>query len=70
MLRKKRGVYSSKIIGQSEELKGEFEKGILFEKRIFSQRDTTNWSDKLYTFTNIFKDTIPSYHMKNLPERH
>ena len=39
-------------------------------KRTFSKSDTTNWSYKLYKITEIFKDTIPSYHIDNLPERY
>ena len=30
----------------------------------------TNWSYKLYKNTEIIKDTIPSYHIDNLPERY
>ena len=37
-------------------------------KRIFSEGDTTNWSYKLYKITEINNDTIPSYHIDNLPE--
>ena len=39
-------------------------------KRTFSKSDTTNWSYKLYKNTEIIKDTIPSYHIDNLPERY
>ena len=39
-------------------------------KRTFSKGDTTNWSYKLYKITEIIKDTIPSYHIDNLPERY
>ena len=39
-------------------------------KKMFSKRDTTNWSYKLYKITEIIKDTIPSYHIDNLPERY
>ena len=38
-------------------------------KRTFSQSDTTNWSLEIYKITEIIKDTIPSYHIDNLPER-
>ena len=30
----------------------------------------TNWSYKLYKITEIFYDTIPCYHIDNLPERY
>ena len=39
-------------------------------KKTFSKGDTTNWSYKLYKITEIFNDTIPSYHIDNLPERY
>ena len=39
-------------------------------KRTFSKGDTTNWSYKLYKVTEIINDTIPTYHIDNLPERY
>ena len=39
-------------------------------KKTFSKGDTTNWSYILYKITEIIKDTIPSYHIDNLPERY
>ena len=39
-------------------------------KKLFSKRDTINWSNKLYKITEIFNDTIPSYRFDNLPERY
>ena len=30
----------------------------------------TNWSYKLYRITEIINDTIPTYHIDNLPERY
>ena len=30
-------------------------------KRVFSKGDSTNWSYKLYTITEIIRDAIPSY---------
>ena len=38
-------------------------------KKMFSKGDTTNWSYNLYKITEIVNDTIPSYKIKNLPER-
>ena len=37
-------------------------------KRDFSKSDSTNWSYKLYTITEIIHDTIPSYRIDYLPE--
>ena len=39
-------------------------------KRVFSKGDSTNWSYKLYTITEIIHDTIPSYRIDYLPERY
>ena len=39
-------------------------------KKVFSKGDSTNWSDKLYTITEIIHDTIPSYRLDYLPERY
>ena len=38
--------------------------------RVFSKGDSTNWSYKLYTITEIIHDTIPSYRIDYLPERY
>ena len=39
-------------------------------KRVFSKGDSTNYSYKLYTLTEIIHDTIPSYRIDYLPERY
>ena len=39
-------------------------------KKTFSKGDTTNWSYELYRITELINDTIPSYHIDNLPERY
>ena len=38
-------------------------------KRVFSKSDSTNWSYKSYTITEVLYDTIPSYRIEYLPER-
>ena len=38
-------------------------------KRVCGKRDSTNWSEKLYTITESIHDTIPSYRIDYLPER-
>ena len=38
-------------------------------KRVFSKGDSTNYSYKLYTITDVIHDTIPSYRIDYLPER-
>ena len=40
------------------------------KRNIFSKGDSTNWSNKLYTITEIIDDTIPSYKINYLPERY
>ena len=37
-------------------------------KRVFSKGDSTNYSYKLYTITEVIHDTIPSYRIDYLPE--
>ena len=39
-------------------------------KKVFSKGDSTNWSYKLYTITEVIHDTIPSYRIDSLPERY
>ena len=39
-------------------------------KKIFSKCDSTNWSCKLYTITEVINDHIPSYRIDFLPERY
>ena len=39
-------------------------------KRVFSKGDSTNYSYKLYTITEIIHDIIPSYRIDYLPERY
>ena len=47
---------------------GDFRTAVL--KTTFSKSDTTNWSYKVYKITEIFIDTIASYHIDNLKERY
>ena len=39
-------------------------------KRVFSKGDSTNYSYKLYTITEVIHDTIPAYRINYLPERY
>ena len=39
-------------------------------KRVFSKGDSTNYSYKLYTITEVIHDTIPSYRIDYLTERY
>ena len=39
-------------------------------KKVFSKGDSTNWSYKLYTVTEVIHDSIPSYRINYLPERY
>ena len=39
-------------------------------RRVFSKGDSTNFSYKLYTITEVIHDTIPSYRINYLPERY
>ena len=39
-------------------------------KRVFSKSDSTNYSYRLYTITEVIHDDIPSYRINYLPERY
>ena len=39
-------------------------------KRVFSKGDSTKWSNKLYTITEVIHDTIPSYRIDYPLERY
>ena len=39
-------------------------------KKVFSKGDSTNFSSKLYTITEVIHDTIPSYRIDYLTERY
>ena len=39
-------------------------------KRVFSKRDSTNYSYKFYKVTEVIHETIPSYRIDYLPERY
>ena len=39
-------------------------------KRVFSKGDSTNWSYKLYTITEVIHDSIPTYRIDYVPERY
>ena len=66
-------VYSN-LKDKREILKTKYELGQLVRtadvKRVFSKGDSTNWSYKLYTITEVIHDTIPTYRIDYLPERY
>ena len=70
---KEKEVYSN-LQDRRVRQKPKFQLGQLFRtadiKRVFSKRDSTNYSYKLYTITEIIPDTIPSYKINYLPERY
>ena len=39
-------------------------------KQVFSKGDSTNWSYKLYTITEVIHDSVPSYRDDYLPKRY
>ena len=70
---KEKEVYSN-LRDDRVKLKPKFNLGQLVRtadiKRVFSKGDSTNWSYKLYTITEVIHDTIPSYRIDYLPERY
>ena len=73
-LKKNEGYVYKNLLDKRKKLKPKYEIGDLVRtadiKKMFSKSDTTNWSYKLYKITEIIKDTVPSYHIDNLPERY
>ena len=73
-LKKNKGFVYKNLLDKRKKLKPKYEIGDLVRRadimKMFSKSDTTNWSHKLYKITEIIKDTIPSYHIDNLPERY
>ena len=39
-------------------------------KKLLSKGDKKKWSYKLFEISEIIQDTIPTYHLDNLPERY
>ena len=73
-MKKNEGFVFKNLIDKRKKIKPKYEIGNLVRtadlRKTFSKGDTTNWSYKLYKITQIIKDTIPSYHIDNLPERY
>ena len=68
-----RKVYSN-LQDKRRQLNPKFKLGQLVRtadiKRVFGKEDSTNYSYKLYTITEVIHDTIPSYRRDYLPERY
>ena len=73
-LKKNEGYVYKNLLDKRNKIKPKFQINDLVRtadlKKTFSKGDTTNWSYELYKITEIIKDTIPSYHIDNLPERY
>ena len=73
-MKKNEGYVYKNLLDKRKKLKAKYEIGNLVRtadlKKTFLKSDTTNWSHKLYKITEIIKDTIPSYKIDNLEERH
>ena len=73
-LKKNEGYVYKNLLDKRKKIKPKYEIGDLVRtadlKKTFSKSDTTNWSHKFYKITEIINDTLPSYHIDNLPERY
>ena len=73
-LKKNEGYVYKNLLDKRKKVKPKFQINDLVRtadlKKTFSKGDTTNWSYKLYNITEIINDTMPSYHIDNLPERY
>ena len=73
-LKKNEGLVSKSFLDKRKKVEPKFQVNSLVRiadiKRLFSKRDTTKWSHILYKITEIINDTIQSYRIDNLKERH
>ena len=73
-LKKNEGYVYKNLSDKRKKIKPKYEIGDLVRtadlKKTFSKSGTPNWSYKLYKIKEIINDTIPSYHIDNLPERY
>ena len=73
-LKKNEGFVYTNVLDKREKITPKFQLNDLVRtadlKKKFSKGDTTNWSYKLYKLTEIINDTIPTYHIDNLPKRY
>ena len=73
-LKKNEGFVYKNLLDKRKKVTPKFQKNDLVRtadlKKTFSKGDTTNWSYKLYKITEVINETIPSYHLNNLPERY
>ena len=73
-LKKNEGYVNKNLLDKRNKIKPKFQLNEFVRvadlKKTFSKGDTTNWSYKLYKITEIINDTVPSYHIDNLPERY
>ena len=71
-MKKNEGFVYKNLLDKRKKIKPKYEIGNLVRtadlKKTFSKGDTTNWSYKLYKITEMIEDTVPSYHIDNLPE--
>ena len=62
------------LLDKRKRISSEFQINDLFRtadlRKTFSKGDMTNWSYKLYNYTKIINDTIPSYKIEKLKGRH
>ena len=73
-LKKNEGYVYKKFLDKRNKIKPKFQLKEFVRvadlKKTFSKGDTSNWSYKLYQIKELINDTIPSYHLDNLPERY
>ena len=73
-LKKNEGYVYKNLLDKRKKVKPKFQVNDLVRtadlKKTFSKGDTTNWSYKLYKITEKINDTIPTYHIDNLPEKY
>ena len=73
-LKKNEGFVYKNLLDKRKKLEPKFQVNDLVRTadlmKTFSKSVTTSWSYKLYKINEIINDTIPNYHIDNLPQRY
>ena len=71
-LKKNEGIVYKNLLDERKKVTPKFQVNDLVRtadlQKTFSKSDLTNWSYNLYKIKEIISDTIPTYHLDNLPE--
>ena len=73
-LKNNEGYVYKNLLDKRKKIKPKFQKNDLIPvadlEKTFSKGGSTNWPYNLFKITEKINDSIPSYHIDNLPERY